>query len=787
MTTLTITPNWKNKTAKFKGTIAAGEHVAVYINNGDGAIADTTNLRLRVVDERGRTLAQFPMPVEEGETPDTWDGTTTLSCELNLNTVQMLAAVPPHATRQLLFVLDAYSEDTPEFTLFFKDCHEVTHWPRRTGEEEPVNLDDYRDFIAETERRIERLDGWKREADEIVAAAGRVDASVVSISQGVRNGAEIRTTSRNGQQRVARVLDGQRGIDASLAHVQDEQGKWHKVSAVANSRGKLVLALEQNESSGSEVPLYLEGEQTITGQKRVYSAYSANNNENAVARSLQDRFADVVNVKDYGAQGNGSTDDTAALQKALDGSSHKTVYIPSGTYIITSTLVVSKGKKIVGDIGSTFIRAGYGHTDLTYMRIATNSKVIVEGLTFICNYDYENEENIPQTGGAAIALNTVSDAEDYSNVYGAEGKKENNGSIIRSCNFNYQYRGVFIYAGSNWLVESCGFSAYQDCGIRVENHFNPDHGDGKISRCSFNTAETESHSRCGVKILSNGGSRITDNKLLGGDVGVYFAYDAGTCIGIVANNSFEEFSTAAIAMRTDANAHSNSYVNGGETARSTGSGSLYLFYGNEITVPVGGLGVNVVQGAVYRDINIYGNTFHLRCPTDTDTEKYTIGVKINGGSNINVGRNSLYVPPNSYSNNRTIGVQVNDNESWSSRVSGVRLYRQDCTRVEREINLSSSLTTAMLAMIGYSYTTTVTGTTGATATGGFYATSGISVSLETLMGTKVNGRVPKAYVTCGSGGAFGSVTSANNAGLTIKLYGFEASTEISASVLVVFE
>lgn len=53
-----------------------------------------------------------------------------------------------------------------------------------------------------------------------------------------------------------------------------------------------------------------------------------------VPRMLKDRFADVVNVRDFGAKGDGATDDTAAIQ-AADAeafSSSKTVYFPSGIY-----------------------------------------------------------------------------------------------------------------------------------------------------------------------------------------------------------------------------------------------------------------------------------------------------------------------------------------------------------------------------------------------------------------------------------------------------------------------
>src|SRR5262245_20843652 len=63
-------------------------------------------------------------------------------------------------------------------------------------------------------------------------------------------------------------------------------------------------------------------------------------------RTMPDRLAEVVNVKDFGATGNGSTDDTAAIQAAIDHamSHHRyTVYMPEGTYKTSDTIHLGYG------------------------------------------------------------------------------------------------------------------------------------------------------------------------------------------------------------------------------------------------------------------------------------------------------------------------------------------------------------------------------------------------------------------------------------------------------------
>lgn len=71
-----------------------------------------------------------------------------------------------------------------------------------------------------------------------------------------------------------------------------------------------------------------------------------------------------VNVKDFGAVGDGKTDDSEAIQKAINGSTSMTVYLPAGTYLITRPIQISSDTNILGVAaengvgGATVIKAG---------------------------------------------------------------------------------------------------------------------------------------------------------------------------------------------------------------------------------------------------------------------------------------------------------------------------------------------------------------------------------------------------------------------------------------------
>ena len=110
-----------------------------------------------------------------------------------------------------------------------------------------------------------------------------------------------------------------------------------------------------------------------------------------------------VNVKDYGAVGNGVADDTTAINTALavlNGTLGGTLYFPRGTYKITSTLVIPI---LVGGASRIrFLGEGFAST-LTPGAAMTTMVKVLGSLSSIEELNFEN------SGGLATRAVQIGD------------------------------------------------------------------------------------------------------------------------------------------------------------------------------------------------------------------------------------------------------------------------------------------------------------------------------------------------------------------------------------------
>jgi parallel beta-helix repeat protein len=116
----------------------------------------------------------------------------------------------------------------------------------------------------------------------------------------------------------------------------------------------------------------------------------------ATARTVHQKLQETVSVKDFGAVGDGVTDDTSALQSAI--ASGKPLYFPAGIYRCTTLLTRTTGDLVlVGDgpsvsevqfTGSTASTAGVYYTQQLYENFAR-----VENLTFSTTTGYAVNKN----------------------------------------------------------------------------------------------------------------------------------------------------------------------------------------------------------------------------------------------------------------------------------------------------------------------------------------------------------------------------------------------------------
>ena len=198
----------------------------------------------------------------------------------------------------------------------------------------------------------------------------------------------------------------------------------------------------------------------------------------------------MLNIKDFGAVGDGVTDDTDAINLALTHATNKILYVPKGVYLFSGTLHVHTGTKIIGcGESSVFQLADTFSLDSIVWRPDTSYNAankypmilfdedangcVLSNLTLIGSSTWkdENQDGITVRGSNHILENLLVHNINYSNE----------GFFNRKC--LCPAWGINIFKASVVTVRNCHV---YDCGY--ENIGTEDAETVTISDCKFGDA-----------------------------------------------------------------------------------------------------------------------------------------------------------------------------------------------------------------------------------------------------------------------------------------------------------
>jgi len=244
-----------------------------------------------------------------------------------------------------------------------------------------------------------------------------------------------------------------------------------------------------------------------------------------------------VNVKDYGAVGDGSTDDTAAIQAAINYASSigATLIFPTGVFKCLSTLIFKNnvsyqgaGLSASGLIGTVISYAGTSDAIQINNPInsSTSAYINIRNIYVFCTTKTSGKAAIADVGSTYLNLENV---RVYGNDYGVILDQSEVVSI-RNCNIGVTTAGT---AGL-WLVNNAahtiGASAFFTNRITVDG-------------CQFDAGST------GQCIADDGGvsHTFTNNNFNGGGTGIRCTNVQGL---LISGNEFEAATNNSISFNT---------------------------------------------------------------------------------------------------------------------------------------------------------------------------------------------------------------------------------------------
>lgn len=217
----------------------------------------------------------------------------------------------------------------------------------------------------------------------------------------------------------------------------------------------------------------------------------------------------VFNVKDYGAVGNGSTDDTSSIQAALTAAAGATIFIPEGVFIADPT---------------------------TGLQIPANTTLMGTGRSSIIKI----KDNIN-------VLNNLIKAEDADGVhfkdFAIDGNRANQAaSDTVACHY-----GIYISGSDNCRVDNVTVYSTTGVGIHVYNSVGTVISNCDSSDNRYHGFELEQTTSCSLT-SSRGHNNLRHGVFLSpGEVG-----GTGAIGNIIANNNFDHNGQYGFAAGIDA-------------------------------------------------------------------------------------------------------------------------------------------------------------------------------------------------------------------------------------------
>lgn len=251
----------------------------------------------------------------------------------------------------------------------------------------------------------------------------------------------------------------------------------------------------------------------------------------------------VFDVKDYGAVGNGTTDDTAAIVAAKNAAESATafgagLYFGPGNFVVTSAVSVAKPMTIRGaSSSSTSIISRAGASGVFTI---SADRVIVSDIYFQCQ-------------GTISAVTT-------SQVVALQWTSGNLG-VVERCYFAGWYISIDFQSCGSWIVNDNYLSRAVRYNLKVRNLALPDSGDQVVCGNYFavgGTYATAAH----IRQESAGGMKIVGNKILQGALGIDLAVADGVATSIlnVVANSFEYQTVSAVKVGLNGPSNTGSFI-----------------------------------------------------------------------------------------------------------------------------------------------------------------------------------------------------------------------------------